>query len=245
MRILDGKVALVTGGASGIGLAVASLFAEEGAKVVLLDRAPHVADRAAEIGGAASFTMDVSNERDWERIMAAAVAECGSVDCLVNAAGVATLKTIPDTDVDAYDRMYAVNQLGTFLGIKAASAVMRSSGRGGAIVNIASTAGMRGVPGMIAYAGTKWAVRGMTRCAAIELGRDNIRVNAVFPGPIDTPLLALNPPEMNAAMLASRPIARFGHPAEIAHACLHLCDPRSAYTTGAELAVDGGSAAGG
>ena len=182
MGRVEGKVAIVTGAARGTGEATARLLAREGARVVVADILEEPARLVAkEIGGAAVFErLDVTPEDDWRRVVDATAAREGRVDVLVNNAAVLHMAAIEDTELAEYERVVRVNQVGTFLGIKAVAPVMRSAGRG-SIVNVASIDGMSAKNGIIAYSASKWAVRGMTRVAAIELGRFGIRVNAVCP----------------------------------------------------------------
>src|SRR5262245_41526428 len=182
MGRLDGKVAIVTGAARGTGAAIARLFVREGARVVLADVRDELgAGVARELGTPAHFVhLDVASEADWQRGVGETLARFGRLDVLVNNAAVLHLAAIADTTSDDFLRVVRVNQLGTFLGIRAASGPMRDGG-GGSIVNVASVDALRGQNGVAAYASSKWAVRGLTRVAAIELGRHGIRVNTVCP----------------------------------------------------------------
>src|SRR5690606_5045406 len=161
------------------------------------------------------------------------------LDILVNNAGIYHPGRIEDGPLDQVQRQFLVNQFGTYLGMRHAAAPMRAAG-GGAIVNISSIAGQVGFPGAAAYVGSKWAVRGMTKTAAIELAPDHIRVNSVHPGFIDTPMLENNPPETNQAGIEATPLKRLGKPEEIAAAVAWLCGPDAAFVTGSEVTVDGG-----
>ncbi|MDH4145642.1 MAG: glucose 1-dehydrogenase [Acidimicrobiia bacterium] len=241
MGRLDGKVAIITGAARGQGAAEARLFAAEGAKVVvtdvLVDDGKALAD---ELGEAAVFCRhDVSSEEEW----AATVAECrerfGRLDVLVNNAGIAFTSPIAEHTLADYERLVAVNQVGVFLGIRAAIAPMSDVG-GGSIVNISSGAGIRATKYMIGYAATKYAVTGMTAAAALELARYGIRVNSIHPGVIDTPMVASNTPEMTAGMIRQTPLRRLGEADEIARVALFLASDESSYMTGAHVPVDGG-----
>jgi len=238
---LEGKVAIVTGAARGMGAAEATLFAAEGAKVVLTD----VMDSegralAVSLGDSASyFHHDVASESDWAAVVAQVEKEHGRIDILVNNAGISRGSTTDQFWPDEFDLMVRVNQQGVLLGMRAVAAAMRRAG-GGSIVNIASGAGVRGEPGLIAYSGTKFAVRGMTQVAAVELAADNIRVNVVNPGVIDTPMNAQNSPERLAVLLSRVPLKRMGHPREIAETVLFLASDASSYVTGADINVDGG-----
>ncbi len=182
MGRVEGKVAIVTGAARGTGEATARLLAREGARVVVADILEERAQLVAkEIGSAACFErLDVTSEEDWQRVIGATDAREGRIDVLVNNAAVLHMAAIEDTQLADFERVCRVNQVGTFLGIKAVAPVMKRAGRG-SIVNVASIDGMSAKNGIVAYAASKWAVRGMTRVAALELGRQGIRVNAVCP----------------------------------------------------------------
>jgi len=182
---------------------------------------------------------DVSSDADWARVVAATLERFGRLDILVNNAGIYHPGRIEDGPLDQVQRQFLVNQFGTYLGMRHAAAPMRAAG-GGAIVNISSIAGQVGFPGAAAYVGSKWAVRGMTKTAAIELAPDHIRVNSVHPGFIDTPMLENNPPETNQAGIEATPLKRLGKPEEIAAAVAWLCGPDAAFVTGSEVTVDGG-----
>ena len=239
-RGFEGKSALVSGGARGIGAEIAAQLIAEGAEVVIGDideaRGRAVAD---SLGGRARFVrLDVTREQDWLAAVAEADRE-GRFRLLANNAGKMVLKPLLETDVETFEDHFRVNQLGIFLGMKSAAAAMRANG-GGAIVNMASVAGMRGMPGGVAYAGNKWEVRGMTRVAAGELGSDRIRVNSVNPGAVRTDLTASLGEEELARREALVPLGRFSTPAEVAKAVLFLLSDDAATISGAELKVDGG-----
>jgi 3alpha(or 20beta)-hydroxysteroid dehydrogenase len=182
--------------------------------------------------------LDVGDEAQWAEAVAAAE-RVGPLNGLVNNAGVFKPLPMAQTDAALFDLHVRVNQLGTYLGMRAVVPAFERSG-GGAIVNISSVAGLRGTPNAVAYTATKWAVRGMTRSAALELARYHIRVNAIFPGVIDTPMNDGNPAAMNEVLVRSTPMRRMGEPDEIAQAVLFLASPSSSFATGAELAIDGG-----
>ncbi|MFM2151081.1 MAG: hypothetical protein RLZZ187_3387 [Pseudomonadota bacterium] len=241
MARLAGKVALITGAARGMGAAEARLFAAEGAKVVLTDVLEAEGRAvAAEIGAAARWHHhDVTREEDWAAAIALARQDFGGLDVLVNNAGIYQPSPLAHCETALFERIWRVNQLGVFLGMRAAVPAMRARG-GGAIVNISSIAGLRGFPGAVAYVGTKWAVRGMTKTAAVELAPDRIRVNSVHPGLIDTPMIAANTPEVNAGVVAATPLKRAGSAEEVARLVLFLASEEASYITGAEVAVDGG-----
>ena len=241
MTTLAGKVAIVTGAARGQGEAEARLFAAHGARVVLTDiLSDQGAAVAADIGSAARFIAhDVSSAEGWQHVVDVAQELFGGVDILVNNAAISRPLKLEATEPDVFDQIYRVNQFGVYLGMRAVIAPMRAAG-GGSIINVSSVAGLRGTSTLFAYTATKWAVRGMTRSAALELARYNIRVNAVFPGVIDTPMNDDNPPKMNETLVRTTPMRRMGDPNEIAEAVLFLASPASSFATGAELAIDGG-----
>jgi 3alpha(or 20beta)-hydroxysteroid dehydrogenase len=241
MNRLKGKVILISGGARGQGAAEARLFVAEGARVVIGDvLEPEGRQLASELGNAAVFVkQDVTQERDWERAINAAE-KLGGLHGLVNNAGIYQPRTLMETDTELFERHMRVNQLGCFLGMKAVVPLMEQSG-GGSIVNISSVAGLRGSPGAIAYSATKWALRGMTKAAAIDLAPRRIRVNSVHPGPIDTEMLKVRTPEQNRERLKLVPMKRMGTAEEVASLVLFLLSDESGYVTGAEVAIDGGA----
>jgi 3alpha(or 20beta)-hydroxysteroid dehydrogenase len=241
MGRLTGKVILISGGARGQGAAEARLFVAEGARVVIGDvlmAEGHAL--ASALGDAAAFLRhDVTQERDWETAVRAAE-KFGGLNGLVNNAGIYQPRRLMETDAELFEQHMRVNQLGCFLGMKAVVPLMEQSG-GGAIVNISSVAGLRGSPGAIAYSATKWALRGMTKAAAIDLAPRKIRVNSVHPGPIDTEMLKVRTPEQNQERLQLVPMKRMGTADEVASLVLFLLSDESAYITGAEVAIDGGA----
>ena len=241
MTTLDGLTAIVTGAARGMGEATARRLAEHGARVVLTDVQADVGRAVAdELGDAAIFVAhDVSSEESWGGVIAASLDAFGRIDALVNNAGISRAHKLIDTEPDLFDQVVAVNQRGVYLGMRAVVEPMRAVG-GGSIVNLASVAGLRGTSTLFAYSATKWAVRGMTKSAALELARFQIRVNAVCPGVIDTPMNADNPPGMNDVLVKTTPLRRMGQAAEIADAVLYLVSPSASFVTGTELVVDGG-----
>jgi 3alpha(or 20beta)-hydroxysteroid dehydrogenase len=241
MGRLDGKIIIISGGARGQGAAEARLFVAEGARVVVGDV---LEDRGralvSELGQNASFVrQDVTRETDWESALKAAQA-LGGLHGLVNNAGIYQPATLMETDTALFERHMRVNQLGPFLGMKAVVPLMEKSG-GGSIVNISSTAGLRGSPGAIAYSATKWALRGMSKAAAVDLAPRRIRVNSIHPGPIDTEMLNVRTPDQNQARLQLVPMKRMGTADEIAQLALFLLSDESGYITGAEVAIDGGA----
>ena len=241
MNRLKDKVILISGGARGQGAAEARLCVAEGARVVIGDLLEDQGRAlAAELGQSASFVRhDVTLETDWARAIAAATA-LGGLHGMVNNAGIYQPATLMETDVAMFERHMRVNQLGCFIGMKAVVPLMEKSG-GGSIVNISSTAGLRGSPGALAYSATKWALRGMTKAAALDLAPKKIRANSIHPGPIDTEMLHVRTPEQNAARLEMVPMKRMGTVDEIANLVLFLLSDESSYCTGAEVAIDGGS----
>jgi NAD(P)-dependent dehydrogenase (short-subunit alcohol dehydrogenase family) len=249
MGRVDGKVALITGGASGIGLATARLFLDEGAKLVLTDRDKSAVEAAlAALGNAAGFhLLDVTREDDWIAVTDAAVAEFGRLDILVNSAGVALLRDIETTTLDEWRALMAVNLDGTFLGCKHAVRVMKERG-GGSIVNMSSVAGLIGSGNLAAYSASKGGVRLLTKSVALHCARKgyNIRCNSVHPSFVETPMLRAmiaagrDPAKMEANYTGAAPLGRLAQPIEVARAILFLASDESAFTTGAELVVDGG-----
>ncbi|MBV9758210.1 MAG: glucose 1-dehydrogenase [Alphaproteobacteria bacterium] len=248
---LQGKIAVVTGAASGFGEGIAKLFAREGARLVIADLNQGGLDRVAgEIGGGVhAVAGDVSRGPDVQRMVAAAVQEFGGLDVVVNNAGT-THRNQPMLDVDeaAFDRVYAVNVKSIYWMAQAAVPVLRRQGRGGSIINIASTAGIRPRPGLVWYNGSKGAVNTITQAMAIELGPENIRVNAVCPVIAATGLLtefmgAPDTPENRARFVGTIPLGRMSTPADIANACVWLAEDASSFITGVLLPVDGGRCA--
>ena len=247
MGRLDGKVALITGGSRGQGAAEAALFVAEGGRVVLADVRDEQGEAlAAELGEAAVYQhLDVRSEADWEAAVATAVERFGRLDILINNAGIVHAQPLEEMSRETYMDVIEVNQVGVFLGMRAVTPAMRDSG-GGSIVNISSNAGLEGVSGVIGYVASKWAVRGMTKTAALELGQYGIRVNSVHPGGVDTPMLEQDDFEVvdQNAVFAAQPIPRIGQPEEIAKMVLFLASDDSSYSTGAEFLADGGMMAG-
>jgi len=251
-RVQD-RIALITGSASGIGLAAAKLFAEEGARVVLTDRdAAALKAAVAELGPrASSRLLDVTREDEWLSVTDGVVRDCGRIDILVNNAGVALFKDIEATTLEEWRDLMAVNLDGVFLGCKHAIRVMKDRG-GGSIVNMSSVAGMIGYGSLAAYGASKAGVRLLTKTVALHCARKgyNIRCNSVHPSFAETPMLrsiiatARNPQKMEDHCMTAAPLGRLAQPIEVARAILFLASDESAFTTGAELAVDGGLTAG-
>jgi 3alpha(or 20beta)-hydroxysteroid dehydrogenase len=239
---LDGKVAIVTGGARGQGEAEVRAFAAEGAKVVVSDVLVAEGEAlAGELGGDVVFARhDVSSEEEWAAVVAFTLERFGALHVLVNNAGIAGRGgPIARHSLEDYERLVAVNQVGVFLGIRASVDPMTAAG-GGSIINISSGAGLRATKYMIGYAATKYAVTGMTAAAALELARNGIRVNSIHPGVIETPMVADATPEMKNALIKATPLRRIGMPDEIAQVAVFLASDESSYMTGAHLPVDGG-----
>jgi 3alpha(or 20beta)-hydroxysteroid dehydrogenase len=245
MGRLDGKVALITGAARGIGAATARVIAAEGGRVgiadVLDDDAAIVAKELGD-DAALAIHLDVTDEDGWRAAVEETEEKFGRLDALVNNAGILRFGAIEDTSLDDYLAVIRVNQVGTFLGIRAALPALRRAG-GGSIVNVSSVDGMRGSVNQVAYNSSKFAVRGITKSAAVELGKDAIRVNSVQPGGIDTPMVRGEAPEgFDLDRLFRRiPLARAGQPEEIARVIAFLVSDDSAFCTGAEFVVDGGA----
>jgi NAD(P)-dependent dehydrogenase (short-subunit alcohol dehydrogenase family) len=241
---LKGKVAIVTGGSSGMGRSEATIFAREGARVVVADILEKEGQEVAKsIGDAARFVkLDVTSEPDWQAAVAAAEREFGRLDILVNNAGISGTYTSDLASTEAWDRLMDINAKGVFLGMKHALPALKRAG-GGAIVNISSISGFTGQLGVhMAYNASKGAVRLMTKTAAVQWARDNIRVNSVHPGflPAMRTSVGSANPEWRAKALAAVPMRREGKVEEVAHAVLFLASDEASYITGTELVVDGG-----
>jgi cyclopentanol dehydrogenase len=248
MGRLDGKVALISGAARGQGEAEARMFAAEGASVVLGDIRGELGEQVvAEIaaaGGTALFTLlDVSQEADWVRAVELAEGTYGKLDILVNNAAIIGLEGIMDTSIELWNRVLAVNQTGTFLGMRAAIPALRRAG-GGSIVNISSVLATMGSGNSASYTASKGAVTALTRTVSIELATENIRVNAVHPGGVETPMAVEclgDDVEARRALIATHPIGRIGEPEEIAAGVLFLASDEASFVTGATLVIDGGN----
>jgi 3alpha(or 20beta)-hydroxysteroid dehydrogenase len=254
MGKLDGKVALISGSARGQGEAEARLFVEEGAQVVLGDVRDELGKAVAESLGASALYqhLDVTQEESWSQFVATATDAFGKVDVLVNNAGILLARSIVDTSLEDYMRIISVNQVGCFLGIKAVIPAMQEAGSG-SIVNISSVGGLTGVTSAVAYVSSKFAVRGMTKTAALELGPLGIRVNSVHPGGVDTPMVTADTEGFEEEMgskSAKRsiydgiPLRRISQPDEIARLVAFLASDESSYCTGSEFTADGGILAG-
>jgi 3alpha(or 20beta)-hydroxysteroid dehydrogenase len=247
MGRLEGKVALITGGARGQGEAHARRFVAEGAKVVIADVLDALGRRLSEdLGADAVYVrLDVTDEQSWTDAVAATVERYGRLDVLVNNAGILRVGPLVDTSLEDYRAVIDVNQVGCFLGMRSVIEPMTRGG-GGSIVNVSSIAGLQGVPGVIGYVASKYAIRGMTKAAALELGHQGIRVNSVHPGTIDTPMVGGEEfaDVDQEAVYASLPIPRIGAPEDVSHLMVFLASDESSYCTGGEYVVDGGVMAG-
>lgn len=243
MGRVSGKVAIVTGGARGMGAADAQWLVREGAKVMLTDVLDEEGKAmAAALGPNARFLHhDVTREAEWKRIVSETEAAFGPVSVLVNNAGIATYHPLETYEEAEYRRVIDINQVSVFLGMKSVVASMKRAG-GGSIINMSSVCGIIGTAGNIAYVASKFAVRGMTKSAAIELAPYNIRVNSIHPGLIMTPMTKPTPDTeaMLAASAAATPAGRVGQPDEIASVVLMLASDESHFSTGAEFVIDGG-----
>ena len=246
---LAGKVALVTGGASGIGAETSRVFAREGAKVAVVDVNDNLGHGVAqEIGEAALYAhLDTRDEAEWQAVVQQVVDTYGRLDILVNADGVPGRRTdggstrIDEQELEDWNRVMDVNSTGIFLGMKTVIPEMRKAG-GGSIVNISSIYGLVGSPNSAAYHASKGAVRLATKSAALQYAAENIRVNSVHPGIVTTGMnREINEdPVLSVPRLAATPMGRFGQPIDIANGCLFLASDESGWMTGAELVIDGG-----
>jgi len=238
-RVID-KVALVTGAARGIGAATAARLHGEGARVVLADVLDDEGKETAErIGSGALYVhLDVTSPQDWESAVAAAVDTFGGLNVLVNNAGIVNFASIEEYTLEQWNSVISVNLTGTFNGIKAAIPALKAS-KGGSIINVSSIAGLRGYEQIPGYTASKFGVRGLTKSAALDLGRHGIRVNSVHPGVISTPMTAGMTMDMSHVA-----ISRMGHPGEVADLILYLASDESSFVTGAEFVIDGGDTAG-
>jgi len=238
---LTGKVAIITGGARGQGEAEARLFASHGAQVVVTDVLAEQGQAVAEsLGDQAIFVQhDVSSEEGWADVIDHTLHRFGRVDVLINNAAISKPLKLEDTTTATYRQIIDINQVGVFLGMRAVLQPMKQAG-GGVIINVASVAGLQGTSTLFAYTASKWAVRGMSKSAALELARYNIRVNVINPGVIDTPINHDNPEKMNQVLVQTTPLRRMGDPIEIAEAALFIASDAARFATGADFTIDGG-----
>lgn len=250
MGRLDGKVALISGAASGMGAAQARLFAREGARVVGGDIQQQLGEQVfneiAATGAEATFVhLDVADQASWEAAVQTAVGKYGGLTTLINTAGIFEQSMLAETENADWDRMVKVDQTSVFLGMRTAVPELVKSGNG-AIVNVSSLLAIRGVPNSFSYHASKGAVSGMTRAAAVELASSGVRVNAILPGLILTPMTTNEDQAQAVELLGARiPMGRGGEPEDIANATLFLASDEARYITGVELMVDGGWAASG
>jgi 3alpha(or 20beta)-hydroxysteroid dehydrogenase len=240
---LADRVVIVTGSSQGQGAVEARHLADLGAKVVLADVSDAEGQALADEIGATYRHVDISRADDWDGLMRQVMADHGRLDVLVNNAAVYWTATIEDESVESFDRLIGINLRGTFLGIKSAIGPMRASG-GGSIVNIASIAGVRGFQMHAAYGSSKWAIRGLTKTAAAELGPDGIRVNVVVPGTIDSPMAWSGGPKPGEGAFDHLPLGRVGESEEVAALVAFLASDASGYITGTEVIIDGGATLG-
>ncbi|SEQ19009.1 3alpha(or 20beta)-hydroxysteroid dehydrogenase [Faunimonas pinastri] len=238
MQPLAGRVALVTGGAQGIGAAVAARLAADGAHVFIGDIRAPAEGATASVGERPVFLpLDVTSEADWGAAMERVARDCGRLDILVNNAGIYGPASLQDETAAGFRRLFEINQFAIFWGMKSAVPLMTL---GGSIINLSSIGGMVGYKGTFGYAGTKWAVRGLTRSAARELAPLKIRVNTVCPGVIDTPMFYENDPSLLNQFLETIPLGALGKPTDIASAVAFLASENACYITGSDILVDGG-----
>ena len=244
---LENKVALISGGARGMGAVEAKLFAQEGAKVVIADvledEGKQTEAEINEAGGQCLFVkLDVTSEKDWRQAVAATVTRFGKLDILVNNAGIFPLGNVEDTTSEVWDQVLAINAKGVFLGTKYAIPEMRRAG-GGSIINISSVAGLIGSARAAAYGASKGAVRIFTKSTAVQYAKEGIRANSVHPGIIDTPMTVptiLTDDSSRQAQKDRTPLGRLGQPEDVAHGVLFLASDESSFMTGSELVIDGG-----
>lgn len=242
MKRLEDKVAVITGGAGGMGSVHAQLFIKEGAKVIIADLDDKNGEElATELGGNAHFIkLDVTDAESWKHLVSETEKIFGPINILVNNAGIAITKPYLETSVEEYKNLISINQDGIFIGMQEVYPSMKKTGKG-SIVNISSTAGLVGVESQTAYGTSKFAVRGMTKHAAIEFAKDNIRVNSVHPGAIKTAMLDQEDTRSILEALAKKiPLGRVAEPIEVSNLVLFLASDESSYSTGSEFIIDGG-----
>ena len=249
---LEGKVALISGGARGMGAAEAKIFSREGAKVVIADvleaEGRQTEAEINETGGDAIFvTLDVTKQADWDAAISRTIEQFGKLDVIVNNAGVVSRTSIEETTVEEWDRVMDINAKGVFLGTKAAITQMKSQGAGGSVINISSISGNIGQENVAAgYNASKGAVRIFSKSAAVQYAADGIRVNTIHPGPIQTPMTQAEWEDAETfgdndfVVVDNTPLGRYGKPEEVAYGALYLASDESSYVTGAEIVIDGG-----
>ena len=240
MGELDGRVALVTGGARGQGAAEAAIFAREGATVVITDVLDEQGERRAGEIGCGYLHLDVTSESGWAEVVADTVKRYGRLDVLMNNAGIFQPARLLNTTTEMWNRTVAINQTGVFLGMRTVVPAMIEAGNGGSIINTSSIAGLEGGFGATAYVATKWAVTGMTKTVAKEVGRHGIRVNSIHPGVIVTDMIEDMVSGKEEKIASRQPIQRLGQPEDIAEMALFLASDRSSYCSGQAFTVDGG-----
>ena len=239
MGRLDGKVALITGGARGQGAAEGKLFRAEGAQVYLTDVLAEEGQQTAADIGATFIEHDVTDDAAWTRIVSRIENDNGRLDVLINNAGIFHMMGMADTDRALWDRTIAINQTGVFLGLQAVAAIMIRQ-QSGSIINISSIAGMRGSGGAFAYGASKWAVRGMTKSAAQELSPHGIRVNSIHPGIIETAMVdEFSRKGINESVRQRIPMGHYADASEVANLALFLASDESSYCSGSEFVIDG------
>jgi 3alpha(or 20beta)-hydroxysteroid dehydrogenase len=240
MGELDGRVALVTGGARGQGAAEAQLFVREGASVVITDVLDEQGEKTAGELGCDYLHLDVSSESEWDSVVSDTIERHGRFDILMNNAGIFQPAQLLNTSTEMWNRTVAINQTGVFLGMRTAARAMIDAANGGSMINTSSIAGLEGGFGATAYGATKWAVTGMTKTVAKELGKHGIRVNSIHPGAIVTDMIEDMIDGKQDKMASRQPIQRLGTPTDIAEMALFLASDRSSYCTGQAFTVDGG-----
>ena len=240
---LDSKVAIITGGASGIGLETAKDFLNEGAKVVIADINENVREVASELGDIdkiVGVVCDVSNEDDVILLIKKAINSFGHIDILVSSAGIRSTLMCHEETMDEWNKVLSVNLTGVFLTNKYAIIEMLKQAHGGSIINISSVLGVVGKPSSYAYSATKSAIINMTRSAALTYARNNIRINVVSPGYVDTPLISEYTDEMRVSTINRHPVGRLANPMEIAKVITFLASNDSSFITGENIVADGG-----
>lgn len=245
MGRLDGKVAIITGGARGMGASHAKKFLEEGAKVMITDILEKEGEAlASELGDNIRFMKhDVTKSSEWEKVVAETESAFGPVSVLVNNAGIVMLKPIDEITEEDYRKIIDINQVAVFLGMKHVHKSM-SQAKNGSIINISSVSGLRGNSGSVAYDASKFAVRGMTKTAAVEFGAEGIRVNSIHPGIIETPMIMQeDAKDLVREMAKAVPLQRTAQPVEVSNLVVYLASDESSYSTGSEFVIDGGMTA--